>query len=134
MPLLHASPHSRVLSVLNRGKEKFVIEDDLALEHNWFLLNPIKHITCMVSSAFDYLAAHNETVTFVHNFLGLVMSDNHRKTNPSPPKCVSPPRRVFYRAVKYFAALICYFVGMISSETGERQACHLTSSISSPVA
>ncbi|RYP68901.1 hypothetical protein DL770_008359 [Monosporascus sp. CRB-9-2] len=130
LPLLHQSPRPRVLSVLNGGKEKYIIENDLGLEKNWTIFNVVKHTTCLTSLAFDYLAANNTNVTFVHNYPGLVESDNFRRVNP--PEGASLLHRIFLAAVKRLVALIRFFIGMTPNEAGERQVYHFTSDRYSP--
>ncbi|RYO82356.1 hypothetical protein DL766_002595 [Monosporascus sp. MC13-8B] len=81
------------------------------------------------AESFDYLAA-NTNITFVHNFPGLVKSDNFRRVNP--PEGLSLLHRIFLAAVKRFVALIRFFIGMTPNEAGEREAYHLTSDRYSP--
>ncbi|RYP45460.1 hypothetical protein DL769_011462 [Monosporascus sp. CRB-8-3] len=130
LPLLHQSPRPRVLSVLAGGREKFIIEDDLSLERNWTILNAVKHTTCLTSLAFDYLAASNKNITFVHNFPGVVVSDNFRGLDP--PEGASLGRRILLAAVKRLVLLMGLFVSMPPNEVGERQVYHLTSDRYSP--
>ncbi|RYO86190.1 hypothetical protein DL764_009045 [Monosporascus ibericus] len=42
LPLLHQSPHPRVLGVLNGDGRRFIVEDDLGLERNWTIFDVVK--------------------------------------------------------------------------------------------
>ena len=129
LPFLHISPHPRVLSVLNKDIEKFIIGEDLALEHNWSL-NLMKHRTRMTSLKFDYLVANNKTVTFIHNVPGFGESDNHRRINS--PWAVSLPHRIFYTFVNQLFGIFCHITGMAPTEAGNEH--RLTSSTPNPSA
>ncbi|KAI0403325.1 hypothetical protein F4802DRAFT_571724 [Xylaria palmicola] len=128
LPLLRRSEGgARVLSVLNGGKEKFIKEDDIGLEKNWSLYSIVKHTTLLTSLALDYLAAQRENanITFVHNYPGLVKSDNFRHLNPPPSSSVL--WGAWLAVVKVLVSVIRFFAGMSPEEAGERQAYHLTS-------
>lgn len=127
LPLIKRSPHARVLSVLNGGKEKTIDEQDLGLENTWSMGKVMRHTTTMTSLSFDYLAANSASgqVTFIHNFPSLVKSDNVRKQNFQ--KAAPFWRRLLIMAMKQLFAILRFFIGQSPKESGQRQAYHLTS-------
>ncbi|KAI1391782.1 uncharacterized protein F4822DRAFT_105390 [Hypoxylon trugodes] len=131
LPLLRQAPNPRVLCVLNGGREKLIDETDLGLEKPgaWSVRGAIKHNTVLMSIALDRFAADegNSHITFLHNFPGLVRTDNPRKKNPTGLL------GLLLRFVNKFIVTFAQFlVGMSSKEAGERQAYHLTSNTYGP--
>jgi hypothetical protein len=118
--------------VLNGGKEKYINEQDIGLEKSWTIFSLVKHTTLLMSLALDHLAAQAEysRVTFIHNFPGLVKSDNFRRLNAPPSSGVL--WSVWLAVVKVLVSTIRFFVGMSPDEAGERQAYHLTSTTYGP--
>lgn len=107
-----------------------MIEDDLGLEHSWTMMNMVKQTTCMTSLAFEHIAASNPKLTLVHNFPGLVESDNFRRLQPLEGAGLL--KRIWVYAVKKLVGLLRFFIGMAPEEAGERQAFHLRSDAFSP--
>ncbi|KAI1372491.1 hypothetical protein F4677DRAFT_263926 [Hypoxylon crocopeplum] len=129
LPLLRQSPRPRVLSVLNGGREQSINERDLGLEQpgSWSTFGAIKHTTLMTSLAFDYLAASNPQVTFLHNYPSLVKTDNSRKK-----QATGLVWKIIVMVLKGIVAVLRLFMGMSPTEAGERQAYHLTSDAYGP--
>lgn len=105
-------------------------EKDMGLESHWSIMNVVKHTTVMTSLAFDYLAAQNDQITFIHNFPSLVRSDNFNRINPPPGSSLL--WRVWLAVVKGVVSFVRLIVGMTPEEAGERQSYHLTSSYYGP--
>ncbi|KAI3331806.1 hypothetical protein HD806DRAFT_478368 [Xylariaceae sp. AK1471] len=130
LPLLNQSPRPRVLSVLNGGMEKRVVENDMGLEKSWTVGNLVNHTTLFTSLTFDGVAAQNPELTLIHNAPGLVESDNLRRIRL--PADAPFMRRVWVSVAKFLISVIRYFIGMPPKEAGERQTYHLTSDTYGP--
>lgn len=126
LPLLNAAPHSRVLSVLNGGKETALREDDLGLEKNWSPFGVIAQVTTLKTLAFYHFSAENPTITFMHAFPGLVKTDIG--THMKAPDNAGILKRVYAAFVRGFVATMMFFFGITPRESGERQVYHLTNS------
>lgn len=125
LPLLSQSPHPRVLSVLNGGREQPLIEHDIGLEENWSPLTVINHTTTMTSLAFEYLSASHKQITFMHAFPGWVQTDIFARM--TPPESSGILWRITLATVRGVVAVAMAVFGMSTEESGERHAYHLTS-------
>ena len=77
LPLLNAAASesnsvSRVLSILNAGREGSLFEDDLELKRNYSLRAVEAHAATMTDFSFEELAKQNPGIAFVHAFPGAV--------------------------------------------------------------
>ncbi|RAH84609.1 short-chain dehydrogenase/reductase, partial [Aspergillus japonicus CBS 114.51] len=75
-------PLSRVVSVLEAGREAALQLDDLALQTHYSLRNCAKHAIAMTSVSMEHLAAAYPRVSFVHSFPGLVRTRLGRDFGP----------------------------------------------------
>ncbi|RYP72204.1 hypothetical protein DL771_004334 [Monosporascus sp. 5C6A] len=116
------------LESLNGDCKIVFIETEVALISGIDLAS--QQITAAEQKRSTTWAANNKNITFVHNFPGLVESDNAWRLNP--PEGASLGRRLFLAAVKLLFSLMGFFVGMTPNEAGERQVYHLTSGVYSP--
>lgn len=124
MPLLRQSPRPRVLSILNGGREKALIEQDIGLERRWSPISVINHTTTMTSLAFEHLAKTNSRFTFLHSYPGLVKTDIFARL--TPPESSGMVWRITLALIRGLVAMLMLCVGMPVDECGERQAFLLT--------
>ncbi|KAI2601734.1 hypothetical protein GGR54DRAFT_71250 [Hypoxylon sp. NC1633] len=125
LPLLRQSSRPRVLSVLNAGHERALVDNDLGLEQNWSAFAVVDHSTTMTSLAFDHLARYNDRITFLHVSPGWVRTNNFARLEAPVSSGVAwATFLMFLRAV---ATMLALLFGISSEEAGERQAFHLTS-------
>jgi hypothetical protein len=129
LPLLLASPQPRILSVLNGGKENALREDDLGLVHKWSPFAVIGQSTTMMTLAFDYLAAENKSITFVHAFPGLVRTNISNMVAPAGSGIM---RRVYVAVVRSVVGMLTFLLGITPEASGERHAYLLTSPMFGP--
>ncbi len=130
LPVLLASPHPRVLSVLNGGKEKAFNTTDLNLDKSWSPFAAIGQTTTMTSLAFDYLSQKNPRVTFLHAFPGLVRTDI--STHLVAPAGAGFFRRVWAAVLRIVVGTLLYLFGIAPEQSGERHAYQLTSGTFQP--
>jgi hypothetical protein len=72
LPLLRKSPRSRVLSVLNAGWERKMIDEDIGSDPvNYGVAAAVPHITTLMTLGLEYSAENNKGITFIHTFPGL---------------------------------------------------------------
>lgn len=85
LPLLNKSSKPRVVSILNRTKEKNLIEENIELDKRWTITAVVNHTTVCTSLAFDYLATNDSQkhITFIHGTPGFVSTDTMRTSWPS---------------------------------------------------
>ncbi|KAL1984998.1 hypothetical protein VTN96DRAFT_8451 [Rasamsonia emersonii] len=74
LPLL-SQCQSRVVSVLDAGKESRLIESDLELRHHHSTNNVIGHSNTMTVLAMEHLAKQYPSISFLHVFPGLVITN-----------------------------------------------------------
>jgi hypothetical protein len=127
LPLLNHAKSPRVLSVLAGGQEKPIFTQDLALVHNYSILNAINHATTMQTLAFEYLAKGNPSVSFVHAYPGWVNTDIVTNFLTPNPGAWYGFQGVLYPVVKGLISLFLLLVGTSVEEAGERQAFYATS-------
>ena len=74
LPLLNASAHPRVVSILAGGQEGKLKEDDLDLAKpgNYSIINAAVHSATMLTLSYEHLAKENPRISFVHAFPGWV--------------------------------------------------------------
>ncbi|KAF2651545.1 NAD(P)-binding protein [Lophiostoma macrostomum CBS 122681] len=132
LPLLHRSPRPRVLSVLNGGKEKAVLESDLGLENtaNYAPRAAINHTTTMMTLALETMSSSNKNITFMHAFPGLVATDNFARL--SAPDSYGVIGRVVLALFSRFISIVQWLFGASASDCGARQAFLLTSDTFGP--
>ena len=116
--------------MLNAGKEKAMLDEDLGLEQHCSMLALMNHTVTMTSLAFDYLAENDKQTTFLHTSPGLVKTDiiGHL----AAPESSGVVWRVVLASLRGLAAIMLLFFGMSVEESGERQASQLTSDTYSP--
>jgi len=127
LPLLRQSPRPRVLSVLNGGKEKVMLEDDLGLEQHWSSGNLMGHTATMTSLAFQYLAEgeSNKRIAFLHAASGLVNTDIYSRL--TAPESSGIVWRMALPLLKGLLSVLWFCLAISPEESGERQAFNLTS-------
>jgi NAD(P)-dependent dehydrogenase (short-subunit alcohol dehydrogenase family) len=127
LPLLRQSPRPRVLSVLNGGKEKAMLEDDLGLEQHWSSGNLMGHTVTMTSLAFEYLTEDesNKRITFLHAAPGLVNTDIYSKL--IAPESSGIAWKMTLPLLKGLLSVLWFCLAISVEESGERQAYNLTS-------
>ena len=130
LPLLSQSPHPRVLSVLNGGKEKAITLEDLGLEQKWSTTGVITHTVTMMSLAFEHLAKESPQSVLMHSHPGIVSTDIFAKLKPLEDSGVL--WRLILVLVRGLAATMMMLVGMSAEDCGERQAYCLTSETFGP--
>lgn len=126
---MRKSPRPRVLSVLNGGKEKAILEEDLGLENeaNWSTTAVVNHTTTSMSLALDYLAEDpgNKNLTLMHAFPGLVRTDIFAKLRAPPSSSIF--WRIGLALIRNVIGFLMMVQGISPHESGERHAYHLTS-------
>jgi hypothetical protein len=125
--LLRKAPRPVVLSVLNGGKEKLLLETDLGLEKNWSFSGLINHTVTMTSLAFDYLSKDesNKKVYFLHAAPGLVKTDIFARL--TPPEGSGFMWRLALPMIQSLAGLMYWMIAISVEESGERQAYQMSS-------
>lgn len=66
---------SRVISILGTGEEDKLILDDLDLKTHFSLRNCVRHSVTMTSLALEAFAKKEPTISFVHSYPGVVMTN-----------------------------------------------------------
>lgn len=134
LPLLRKSPRPRVLSVLNGGKEKAILKEDLGLENeaNWSTTAVVNHTTTNMSLALDFLAddPSNKNLTFMHAFPGLVRTNIFAKLRA--PESSSIFWWFTLAFIRNVVGLLMVVQGITPQDSGERHAFHLTSHVFGP--
>ena len=132
LPLLRKAPRPVVLSVLNGGKEKLLLETDLGLEKNWSFSGLINHTVTMTSLAFDYLSKDesNKKISFLHAAPGLVKTDIFARLTPLEGSGFM--WRVALPVIQSLAGFMYWMLAISVGESGERQAFQMTSDTSEP--
>ncbi|KAF2177268.1 hypothetical protein K469DRAFT_677524 [Zopfia rhizophila CBS 207.26] len=127
LPLLRQSSRPRVLSVLNGGREKTIMEDDIGLEdaRHYAPRAAINHTTTMTSPAFELLASSDKHITFMHAFPGLVATDNFARL--AAPESYGFIGRLIVPLLGQFISMVQWLFGMSAADCGARQAFLLTS-------
>jgi hypothetical protein len=75
LPLLLKSPRgARVLSVLNAGWERKMLDSDIGLSNpsHYSIGAAVDHTNTLMTLGLEYFAERNKEVTFLHTFPGLV--------------------------------------------------------------
>jgi hypothetical protein len=116
-----------VLSVLNGGKEKPLLEEDPGLEKHWSTTGVINHTVTMTSLAFEYLAKkdNSKNITFLHAAPGLVKTNIFSRL--TAPESSGLAWRIILPLIQGFAGVLYWILAIPAEESGERQAFHLTS-------
>jgi hypothetical protein len=127
IPLLRKAKRPVILSVLNGGQEKALLETDLGLEKNWSFTGVINHTVTMTSLAFEYLSKDNsnKNITFLHAGPGLVKTDIFAKLAASEESGFM--WKIALPVIKSLAGFMYWMIGISVEDSGERQAFHLTS-------
>ena len=129
LPLLRKSPRPRVLTVLNAGKEKPVIKEDLGLEdeENWSAVAAVNHTTTATTLALDILNEDpsNKNITFMHAFPGLVRTDIFSKLKA--PETSSYLWWFGLACIRNIVGFMMLLKGINPEDSGKRQTFHLTS-------
>ena len=128
--LLHRSEDPRVLSILNGTREKRIYDDDIGLDRNWGLTSVVNHTTLLTSLAFDYMAAKDKKITFIHCTPGFVVTGTERTRFPSKSDGII--WWAFLSVMQVVSGWIILCIGMALKESGERQAFYLTSNSYQP--
>jgi hypothetical protein len=73
LPLLRKYPRPRVLSVLNAGWERKMIDEDIGLSNpaNYGVTTAVPHTTTLMTLGLEYFAENNEEITSFTLSLGL---------------------------------------------------------------
>ncbi|KAK9236973.1 hypothetical protein V1525DRAFT_405206 [Lipomyces kononenkoae] len=74
LPLLSASPHPRVVSILAGGSERDIDIEDLQVRKDYTLIKAIRTCTTQTTLAFEELAKSYPTITFCHVHPGFVVT------------------------------------------------------------
>jgi len=128
LPLLRTSSRPVILSVLNAGAEKPLLETDFGLAQNWSFTALLNHTVTMTSLAFSYLSQDpsNKDITFLHSAPGLVKTEIFSKLQA--PEGSRLLWRVLLPVIKGAAGLMYWMMMAVSvEESGERQALLLVS-------
>lgn len=75
MPLLEKAPAPRVVSVLGPKRFEFGFRLDLGLEHHYSGLVSLSHCSLMTTLCMEKLAARHPTVSFIHVYSGVVLTN-----------------------------------------------------------
>ncbi|KAK3364591.1 hypothetical protein B0T25DRAFT_530588 [Lasiosphaeria hispida] len=124
-PHLLASPRPRILSVLNGGKEKPLIEDDLGLVTRWTPTAVIAQTTTLTTLAFEHLASQHKDITFLHVYPGLVRTGIF--SNLVAPQGAGVWERVKLALLRGVFGVLAWVLGANPEVAGERCAYVLTS-------
>lgn len=134
LPKLRKAQKPRVLSVLNAGKEKAIIEEDLGLEKqgNWSTTTVVNHTTTNMSLILGSLAedSSNKNVTFIHAFPGLVRTDIFAKLRA--PESSTYLWWIGLACIRNVVAVLMMIQGISPEDSGQRHAFHLTSDVFIP--
>ncbi|TVY84965.1 Oxidoreductase lepF [Lachnellula suecica] len=134
LPLLRKSPKPRVLSVLNAGKEKAILKDDLGLEDetNWSSMVVVNHTTTNMSLALDFLSedTSNKSLIVMHAFPGLVRTNIFSKL--TAPESSSIFWWFALACIRNIVAVLMAVQGISPQDSGARQVYHLTSDTFTP--
>lgn len=79
LPLLKEAQAPRVVSVLAAGRESIIEDDNLDLCKPTSFLAASTYAATMNSAAFEYLAEQNPSVSFIHEFPGIVATPLFKK-------------------------------------------------------
>lgn len=117
------------MTVLNAGKEKPVIKEDLGLEDekNWSAVAAVNHTTTATTLALDILNEDpsNKNVTFMHAFPGLVRTDIFSKLKA--PEASSYLWWFGLACIRNIVGFMMLLKGINPEDSGKRQTFHLTS-------
>lgn len=80
VPLLEAAEEPRVISVLAGGKEVSIEEDNLDLRKRFSLSASNGYPATMTSLAFEVLASQHPSISFIHEFPGIVATPILKKS------------------------------------------------------
>lgn len=100
-------------------------DNDVGLDNHWSTIAVVNHTTTMTSLAFEYLAANDKCITFLHACPGLVRTDIFARL--TPPEGSTFLWRVALASIRGVVAVAMLLIGMSVEESGERHASHLTS-------
>ena len=125
LPLLCRSQRPRVLSVLNGGRERPMIDEDIDLEHHFSWRGSMNHCTTMTTLALEHLAENDKQITFFHAFPGLVSTDIFARLTAT--ESAGMIWRLLLVMIRGLAAMAMLLFGMSTEASGERQAFLLTS-------
>lgn len=134
LPLLKKSSRPRVLSVLNGGKEKAILKEDLGLENeaNWSAMVVVNHTTANMSLALDFIAEDpsNKSLTLMHASPGLVRTEIFSKLKA--PESSSIFWWMALACIRNIVGFLMMVQGISPQESGERHVFHLTSDVFAP--
>jgi hypothetical protein len=118
--------------VLNGGKEKRMLDDDIGLENpaNFGARAAINHTTTMMTLALEYLSKSEKEITFLHAFPGLVATDNFSRL--TAPRSFGILGKLFVVFISRFVNTLQRLLGMSVADCGARQAYLLTSEAYGP--
>ena len=117
--LLDASA-PRIVSIHGAGKEGRLLEDDLELRHHFNLRNAAMHTSTMNTLALQEFASNNPTISCVHVFPGVVVTNGYGILAEDFP---APLRWMFMQA----ALPVMKMVTTSLEEAGQRHLFHATS-------
>jgi hypothetical protein len=122
LPLIRKSRHARILSVLNAGAEKPLLETDLGLQENWSFAGVLNHTVTMTSLAFSHLSREedNKDITFLHSAPGLVKTTIFERLQA--PEGSGWMWRVMLPVIKMMAGAMYWITAVDVEESGERQS------------
>ena len=120
LPLLSASPSSRIVSIHGGGKEGRLNEDDLELKHSFSVRNAAVHTSTMNTLALAEVASSHPSISCVHVFPGVVITGSFATFSED---WYFPLRFLFMWVVLPFAKLFTVSL----PESGERHLFHATS-------
>lgn len=74
LPLLLAAPNPRVISILAGGQESAIDLTDLEVKNNFTFIKGAENGTTQTTLAFEELAKHYPSISFIHKYPGFVNS------------------------------------------------------------
>lgn len=120
--------------MLNGGKEKAIIEEDLGLEKpaNWSTTTVVNHTTTNMSLALGFLAEDpsNKHLALMHAFPGLVRTEIFSKLKA--PESSSVFWWITLACIRNVIGFLMMVQGISPNDSGERHAFHLTSDAFAP--
>lgn len=121
----------RVFSVLNGGKEKRLITQDLGLKDHYSIVNVVDQTTMMTTLAFERLARDHPAVTFIHEHPGIVRTNiiaNFLSSLGGPSSTgntITFFPRIWGRIIGFISKLILlpifYLIAISPKQSGERR-------------